>query len=217
MSLVRSRLSGQRAAPRMSLVRSRLSGAGAAPRMSLVLSMLSGAGGCATDESRAFNVVRGRGLRPPGPVAAPLASSLRATSRSVPPRGAFGRHGPAGSSHVGGRQVFAVTLVQTLFAWRVSTEQAGRMATMKRPTANDGGSTYAGGRGGKERAASLRAEQRLAPGGAAPCPGQHVLGAGPCPGQHSLGAAPCPGQHVLGAAPVRDKACWAQGLAPDNT
>jgi len=32
-------------------------------------------------------------------------------------------------------------------------------------------STYPGGRGGKERAASLRAEQRLAPGGGAPCPG----------------------------------------------
>src|SRR5579859_479245 len=32
-------------------------------------------------------------------------------------------------------------------------------------------STYPGGRGGKERAANLLAEQRLAPGGGAPCPG----------------------------------------------
>ena len=31
-------------------------------------------------------------------------------------------------------------------------------------------STYPGGRGGKERAASLRAEQRLAPGGGSPLP-----------------------------------------------
>src|SRR5579859_115929 len=37
-----------------------------------------------------------------------------------------------------------------------------------------------GGRGGKECAASLRAEQRLAPGGGAPCPGK-PSGRSPCP------------------------------------
>jgi hypothetical protein len=81
-------------------------------------------------------------------------------------------------------------------------------ATITRSTAHESGSTYAGGRGGKERAASLRAEQRLAPGGAAPCPKYAtgadprpglVAGAAPCPKQ-GLGAAPCPKQHV-GAAP----------------
>ena len=45
----------------------------------------------------------------------------------------------------------------------VTAEVTGRV--MARP------STYPGGRGGKERVASLRAEQRLAPGGGAPCPG----------------------------------------------
>src|ERR1700745_3244297 len=55
-------------------------------------------------------------------------------------------------------------------------------------------STYPGGRGGKERAASLRAEQRLAPGGGAPRPGGRTSTTPGYPG----GGAPCPARAAYG-------------------
>src|SRR5207253_2351723 len=56
-----------------------------------------------------------------------------------------------------------------------------------RDSPHDGGSTYAGGRRGKERAASLRAEQRLAAGGRRlPRPGRLTVRRLPRPGRVTL-------------------------------
>src|SRR5579859_8277972 len=92
----------------------------------------------------------GGALRAPlGPVAAPLASSLRAPFRPHPPH-----EGPIRRPRT---SKFREPLQKIALM--------GCVAFVARF------STYPGGRGGKERAASLRAEQRLAPGGGAPCPG----------------------------------------------
>src|SRR5260370_36664426 len=92
----------------------------------------------------------GGALRAPlGPVAAALASSLRAPSRPhPPPDGASPGLGIPGSEVIVG-----------------APRPAFRRQPWRREQRSEGGQHVAGGRGGKERAATLRAEQRLAWGG----------------------------------------------------
>src|SRR6266542_5442422 len=144
----------------------------------------------------------GGGCAPPPPVAAALASSLRAPSRGDPPHeglrqmrafklwGTHGRRRWAGASPAG----YARATVQPCDADMPLGDRShsaiaydprpdGWLARLHLPKAH-----HAGGRRGKERAASLRAQQRLAAGGRSlPRPGQahpaNVCEALPRPGQ----------------------------------
>src|SRR5205814_806695 len=98
-------------------------------------------------------------------------------SRPVPPRWAFRRPGPPGSPNVRGRgpdRRPANTLLQADAPQEQHLqrhiEDLPLTNIRANPMACGGRRPIAGGRGGKERAASLRAERRLAPGGAAPPP-----------------------------------------------
>ena len=115
---------------------------------------------------------------PPPPVAAPLASSLRAPFRGDPPlEGGFAqllRFGVTRRLEAATHGANRVTPPVTSQVWGYAPPRQTPIALERhdpelRP---DGGSTYAGGRRGKERAASLRAQQRLASGALqAPRPG----------------------------------------------
>src|SRR5579859_2006269 len=105
-------------------------------------------------ELRALHLLRVGGLRPPGPVAAPRASALRAPSRPVPLRRAL-RATPYLRIP---RRSGSVRLVLTRGSQKLHGCSEWREAHV------------AGGRGGKERVARLRAERRRAAGGAAPRP-----------------------------------------------
>src|SRR5207237_420518 len=103
----------------------------------------------------------GSAARPPPPVAAALASSLRVPSRGDPPHdGRFAQHEPPALAN--GSAFSRVQLQKRSRRVVCSGKAYGhhRVATAA--------STYAGGRRGKERAASLRAQQRLAAGGRRP-------------------------------------------------
>src|SRR5579864_8364913 len=96
-----------------------------------------------------------RGLRPPGPVAAPLVPRYALLPAPSPRVRAEPRR--VAGTPLCGCCANPVVVVAT------DISACTRCGCRIGPSS--------GGRGGKECAASLRAEQRLAPGGGAPCPG----------------------------------------------
>src|SRR5579859_6154628 len=101
----------------------------------------------------------GQGAPPPG---ASRCSARKLATHSFPPR-------PPDEGPIRQRQ-----RVQALIGCRNNHGVSATPAEVgHRNTARF--STYTGGRGGKECVASLRAEQRLAPGGGAPCPGKPTV------------------------------------------